>query len=112
MPDRRNNARINKLFQVRITSEELGDQTCVARNISETGMFVEMPDPLPLRTQVLVRFHLPDAADCICAMAKIQNHYYFQFNENGAIRGLSGVGLRFLQFYPEAGAHVPAESLH
>jgi hypothetical protein len=85
----------------------------VARNISQTGMFVEMPDPLKLRTKVIVRFQFPGDEAAICAIARIQNHYYFQYaDDEGALRALSGVGVRFLRFVPEIGAPVPAERLH
>jgi hypothetical protein len=112
MQERRTSVRTNKLFQVRITSEELGDQWCVARNLSESGIFVEMRDPLPLRTKVLIRFQRPGNLPCICAMARIQNHYYFQYSERGELRALSGVGIRFLRFLPEAGDSAPREAMH
>lgn len=112
MNERRDSIRSNKIFRVRITSEELGDQWYVARNISESGMFVQMADPLPLRARVIVRFQRADEDAAICAMAKIQNHYYFQYNQEGEMRGLSGVGIRFLRFVPEAGDRVPDDQLH
>ena len=53
---------------------------------------------------------LDDAA--ICAMARVQNHYYLQFSDGEGLRAMSGVGLRFLRFLPEAGASLPADCLH
>lgn len=110
--ERRSSGRIDKVFRVSLTTEELGEQWCTARNISESGMFVEMSEPLPLRTKVIVRFqfHGDDAA--ICAIARVQNHYYLQFAGDDGPRGLSGVGLRFLRFVPEIGAPVPEDRLH
>lgn len=110
--ERRGSARIDKVFRVLISTEEAGDQWFVARNISATGMFVEMPEPLPLRTKVIVRFRFPEDPAAICAIARIQNHYYLQYSDNEGLRALSGVGLRFLRFIPEAGDSVPAERLH
>ena len=112
MHERRSAARVDKVFRVCISTEELGDQWCVARNISASGMFVEMAEPLPLKTKVIVRFALPEDDAAICAVARVQNHYYLHFNEGGEIRGLSGVGLRFLRFVPEVGAPVPEHRLH
>ena len=112
MQERRAATRINKVFRVRITAEETGDHWYVARNISPTGMFVEMAEPLPLRTKVVVRFQPPEGEAAICATAKIQNHYYFQYSQDGELRALSGVGLRFLQFVPEAGDVPPRELMH
>ncbi|MCA9685694.1 MAG: PilZ domain-containing protein [Myxococcales bacterium] len=112
MLDRRAHARIDKVFRVLISTEELGDQWFVARNISTNGMFVEMAEPLPLRTKVIVRFSLPEDDAAICAIARVQNHYYVHYNDGEDLRGLTGVGLRFLRFVPEVGAPVPRERLH
>jgi hypothetical protein len=119
--ERRGATRIDKVFRVLLSTDELGDQWFVARNISATGMFVEMASPIPLRTKVIVRFALPDLEDspcpggeepCIGVMARVQNHYYLQFSDNDGLRALSGVGLRFLRFLPQAGASVPVSALH
>lgn len=112
MQERRATARIDKIFRVLISTEELGDQWYVARNISADGMFVEMAEPLPLKTKVIVRFQLQDDDAAICAMARVQNHYYLHFQEGDGLRGLTGVGLRFLRFVPEVGAPVPRDRLH
>ena len=110
--ERRAATRIDKVFRVLVFSEEFGEQWFVARNISETGMFVEMPEPLPLRTKVVVRFQVPEDEAAICAIARIQNHYYLQFAGKTGIQALAGVGLKFLRFCPEIGAAVPADRLH
>jgi hypothetical protein len=112
LEERRNSARIDKIFRVLITTDEGGDQWYLARNISSTGMFVEMPEPLPLRTKVIIRFQFPGDDAAICAMARVQNHYYLHYSDGDEIRGLSGVGLRFLRFVPEVGARLPDERLH
>lgn len=112
MEERRAASRIDKVFRVLISTEEWGDQWFVARNISATGMFVEMADPLPLNTKVIVRFAVPGDDAAICAMARVQNHYYVHYSEGDALRGLTGVGVRFLRFVPEAGAPVPRDRLH
>lgn len=112
MQERRASTRIDKVFRVLISTEELGDQWYVARNISSTGMFVEMAEPLPLNTKVIIRFALPGEDAAICAMARVQNHYYVHYTDGDDLRGLTGVGLRFLRFVPEVGAPVPRERLH
>lgn len=112
MEERRAASRIDKVFRVLISTEEWGDQWFVARNISATGMFVEMADPLPLNTKVIVRFAIPGDDAAICAMARVQNHYYVHYSEGDGLRGLTGVGVRFLRFVPEAGAPVPRDRLH
>lgn len=110
--ERRASARIDKVFRVLISTDEWGDQWHIARNISATGMFVEMAEPLPLRTKVIVRFRFPDDEAAICAMARVQNHYYLQFSDGEGLRAIAGVGLRFLRFVADAGATLPEERLH
>lgn len=112
MLERRGAARIDKVFRVMLTTEELGDRWYVARNISSSGMFVEMAEPMPLKTKVIVRFCLPGDDAALCAMSRVQNHYYFQYAQDGEIQGLCGVGLRFLRFLPEAGGLVEPSTLH
>ncbi len=112
MMERRSAARIDKVFRVSLSTELSGDQWFVARNISAQGMFVEMAEPLPLKTKVIVRFALPDDDAAICAIARVQNHYYFHYTDTEGLRGLTGVGLRFLRFVPEVGAPVPPHRLH
>lgn len=110
--ERRASARIDKVFRVLLSTDELGDQWCIARNISDAGMFVEMDQPLPLRTKVIVRFRPPEEEASICAMARVQNHYYLQYSDGEGLRALAGVGLRFLRFVAEAGATPPEDRLH
>lgn len=112
MEERRAATRIDKLFRVLLSTEEFGDQWFLARNISATGMFVEMAEPLPLNTKVIVRFSIPGEDAAICAIARVQNHYYLHYSEDDGLRGLTGVGVRFLRFVPEAGAPVPRDRLH
>ncbi len=111
-PERRRATRIDKVFRVLLATDEHGEMWCVARNISTSGMFVEMAEPLPLRTKVVVRFQLPGDDAAICAIARVQNHYYFQYAEGGALHALCGIGLRFLRFVADVGAPVPPERLH
>ncbi len=119
--ERRRANRIDKIFRVLLSTDECGDQWCVARNISTSGMFVEMADPIALRTKVIVRFAspggvveaLPDGFDAaITAMARVQNHYYLQYADKDGLRALCGVGLRFLRFLPEEHLTLPAHQLH
>jgi hypothetical protein len=112
MEERRAATRIDKVFRVLISTEEWGDQWFVARNISATGMFVEMAEPLPLNTKVIVRFSVPGDDAAICAIGRVQNHYYVHYSDHDGLRGLTGVGVRFLRFVPEVGAPVPRDRLH
>jgi hypothetical protein len=110
--ERRASARIDKVFRVLLSTDETGDQWFIARNISPAGMFVEMAQPLPLRTKVIVRFQPPEDDAAICAMARVQNHYYLQYSDGEGLRAMSGVGLRFLRFVAEAGAVPTEDRLH
>jgi hypothetical protein len=111
-PERRSASRFETMMRVLLATEEHGELWCIARNVSESGMFVEMPEPYPLGTKVVVRFQRPEGRAAICAMARIQNHYYLQFGHQGTVRGLTGVGIRFLRFVPEVGMPAPDELIH
>ena len=110
--DRRSAVRLDKVFRVLISTEEVGDQWHVARNVSATGMFVEMHEPLPLKSKVIVRFKMPGDQASICAVARVQNHYYLNYCQGDELRALGGVGLRFLRFVAEAGDPMPGDRLH
>lgn len=113
MLERRAHARANKVFPVRIFASDVGEHCYIARNISATGMFIHMPEPLPLRTTVLVHFSLPcGGASMLTASAKIQNHYYFQYRRDDQLQRMCGVGLRFVRFIPEMGDCPPRCQLH
>ena len=53
--------RFNKAFPVSVSSEDYAEVPAVARNISEGGMQIETPCPLPLGSHVRVHFRLIDA---------------------------------------------------
>jgi hypothetical protein len=110
--ERRGATRIDKVFRVLLATEEFGEQWLVARNISQSGMFVEMAELLPLRTKVVVRFRTPDDPTEIVAMSRVQNHYYLQYADAGGLRALSGIGLRFLRFVADAGGSIAPSRLH
>ena len=110
--ERRGATRIDKVFRVLLASEQFGEQWAIARNISETGMFVEMAELLPLRTKVVVRFRTTDDVTEIVAMGRVQNHYYLQYTDEGGLRALSGIGLRFVRFVADAGLPTEPARLH
>ena len=92
--ERRRFERIDKVFRVLISADELGDRWYIARNISEGGMFIEMHEPLPLNTKVIVRFQFPGDDAAMCAMAHVRNHYFQFADDHGELQRLCGVGLR------------------
>jgi Tfp pilus assembly protein PilZ len=101
--DRRGHERMDKAFQVEVSSSIFGSTICVARNISEGGIFLETYDPLPLGAQVRVHFEIPDSAGEVVAVGEVKNHYYLNYHQNGAPRSLMGMGVRFLHFEEDAG---------
>ncbi|HLU65864.1 MAG TPA: PilZ domain-containing protein [Kofleriaceae bacterium] len=92
--------RFNKAFPVVVESELYGDTPAVARNISAGGMFVEMADPLPLGSVVLVSFRAAGGGD-LSVRAEVKHHYCFNYGGAGGEPALArGIGLRFLEFFP------------
>ncbi len=124
--DKRRQRRIDlnftNAFAVMISNPLLGESSCIARNISEGGMFVECNDPFPLGSSVKVRFRLPanlTGADDdtlamgraegrerafvppieIVARAEIKNHYFINYADHGlGPRSVAGMGVRFVGF--------------
>jgi hypothetical protein len=96
--EKRASLRLDAMFPVVLSSERFGDFRCMARNISQGGMFVESIDPLPLGCRVKVHFVMERNQGEIVAKAEIKNHYYLSYNEAGAMRSVVGMGVRFLSF--------------
>ena len=91
----------DSLFTVLLTSDQFGEQRCIARNITETGIFVECRDVLPLGASVQVHFLAQDGHGEIVANAVVKNHYFLSYSGQSAVKRLVGMGLKFLDF--EAG---------
>ena len=99
---RRLDIRLNKAFQVQVSSEVDGECVAVARNVSAGGMFVEMRDPPPLGTVVTVTFEPPGGGDVIRVSAEVKHHFCFNYQQAGEPSSARGVGLRFIEFLEEA----------
>jgi len=106
-PQRRAHLRFDKVFRVLVESPLFGQLTCVARNVSAGGMFVETSDPLPLGSSVRVRFPLPDGTGDVVAMGEVKNHYFINFAQDGHSRSVSGMAMRFTGF--ESDSHEVLE---
>ena len=109
--ERRRTYRFDKVFQVEVSSSIFGSYVCVARNISSGGIFLETFDPLPLGSEVRIHFEIPDCHGEVVAFGEVKNHYYLNYQQDGAPRSLMGMGVRFLGF-EEDGAECLASSLH
>jgi hypothetical protein len=107
--EKRRHLRFDQMFAVALDSPMHGSMTCVARNISEGGMFLETRDPLPLGSAVRVHFAMPNGDGEIVANAEVKNHYFLNFNDSEGPRAISGMGVRFVSF--EAGGNDCVQSL-
>jgi len=96
--ERRGDLRFDAVFSVVVSSEEFGKMKCMARNISNRGMFIEARDVLPLGTEVRVHFLMDAGQGEIVARAVIKNHYFLSYSGQGRLRRLVGMGLRFVEF--------------
>lgn len=109
--DRRRNDRLDKVFQVEVSSPVFGSYLCVARNISAGGIFLETFDPLPLGSEVRIHFEMPDSSGEVVAVGEVKNHYYLNFQSEGAPRSLMGMGVRFTGF-EEDGERSLEQGIH
>jgi hypothetical protein len=108
--DQRAHLRFDKMFSVRVESLLFGEIYCVARNISAGGIFLELPDPLPLGATVRVCFPVPDGSGEVVATGEVKNHYFMNYTQGGTTRAVAGMAVRFTSFENE-GHHVLADCL-
>ena len=95
---RREHLRFDKVFSVRVESLLFGDLTCVARNISAGGLFLEVADPLPLGATLRVCFPVPDGSGEVVAVGEVKNHYFINYMKDGMSRCVTGMAVRFTSF--------------
>jgi len=84
--------------------------SCVARNVSAGGIFLETIEPLPLGAHVRVCFPVPDGSGEIVAIGEVKNHYFMNYSQGGETKSLSGMAVRFSSF-EEEGARVLRDCL-
>jgi hypothetical protein len=108
--DQRAHLRFDKMFAVRLESLLFGEIYCVARNISAGGIFLELPDPLPLGATVRVCFPVPDGSGEVVATGEVKNHYFINYTQGGSTRAVAGMAVRFTSFENE-GHDVLADCL-
>jgi len=96
--DQRRHLRLDKVFLVRVESSLFGEMTCVARNVSAGGIFIEMSDPLPLSSSLRICFPMPDGTGDVVARGEVKNHYFLNFSQDGVSKALSGMAVRFTAF--------------
>ena len=108
--DQREHLRFDKMFVVRLESLLFGEIYCVARNVSAGGIFLELPDPLPLGAAVRVCFPVPDGSGDVVATGEVKNHYFINYTQGGTNRAVAGMAVRFTSFENES-HHVLADCL-
>jgi len=108
--EQRAHLRFDKMFVVRLESLLFGEIYCVARNVSAGGIFLELPDPLPLGAAVRVCFPVPDGSGDVVATGEVKNHYFINYTQAGNTRAVSGMAVRFTSFENES-HHVLADCL-
>ena len=100
--EQRAHLRFDKMFTVRIESVLFGEIYCIARNVSAGGIFLEIPDPLPLGATIRVCFPVPDGSGEVVATGEVKNHYFINYTQAGTSRAVSGMAVRFTSFENES----------
>ena len=108
--EQRAHLRFDKMFTVRIESLLFGEIYCIARNVSAGGIFLELPDPLPLGAPGRVCAPVPAGSGEVVATGEVKNHYFINFNQGGTSRAVSGMAVRFTSFENES-HHVLTDCL-
>jgi hypothetical protein len=70
--------------------------------VSAGGIFLELPDPLPLGASVRVCFPVPDGSGDVVATGEVKNHYFINYTQGGANRAVAGMAVRFTSFENES----------
>src|SRR5579864_2912374 len=109
--DQRAHLRFDKMFTVRVESLLFGETYCIARNVSAGGIFLELPDPLPLGASVRVCFLTPEGTGEVVATGEVKNHYFINYTQGGTSRAVAGMAVRFTSFENES-HHVLADCLN
>jgi hypothetical protein len=87
--------RFDKAFPVHLETDR-GVAGGIGRNITDTGMFVEMRDPFALGTRVRVTFSAPHGGAEMTLEAEVRYQCYINFSRPDATRGgMRGIGLKF-----------------
>ena len=110
LEEQRAHLRFDKMFMVRVDSLLFGETFCIARNISAGGIFLELPDPLPLGAAVRVCFPVPDGSGEVVATGEVKNHYFINYTQGGMTRAMAGMAVRFTSFENES-HHILADCL-
>jgi hypothetical protein len=100
--EKRQHLRFDKAFPVRVESILFGELSCIARNISAGGIFLEITEPLPLGAHVRVSFLTPDETAEVVAIGEVKNHYFVNYVHKGVTRSVSGMAIRFCAFEDES----------
>jgi hypothetical protein len=100
--EKRQHLRFDKVFPVRVESILFGDISCVARNVSAGGIFIETAEPLPLGARVRICFLNPEETAEIVAVGEVKNHYFMNYSHNGSSRSVIGMAVRFTSFEEES----------
>jgi len=88
--------RFDKAFPVHLESDR-GVVGGIGRNITDSGMFVEMRDPFPLGTRVRVTFSSPPGGAEMTLEGEVRYQCYINFSRPDASRaGMRGIGLKFV----------------
>lgn len=109
--EKRQHLRFDKVFPVRIESILFGEASCVARNVSAGGIFLETREPLPLGARLRVCFLNPEETAEIVAIGEVKNHYFMNYVQDGVTRAVTGMAVRFLGFEEES-QHILSECLN
>ncbi len=103
MLNKRTALRFESVFPVILSSDQFGECNAMARNISASGILLEVRDPLPLGTELRVLFAMPESQASVVQPGEVKNHYFLNFSDDGEPRSLTGMAIRFTRFEADSG---------
>lgn len=96
--ERRTFFRFSTHCPVKVESAMHGVSYCIAKNISEEGIFLQTDEPLPIGTIVEIWFTAQNGSTPIIGKGEVKHHFYFHFAGDLGAKALTGMGVRFKAF--------------
>lgn len=96
--ERRQGHRFHIVCPVKVESTTHGVSYCIARNVSEEGIFLETSEPLPIGSIVEVWFTGNAGATPIVARGEVKHHFFLHYGAETRTKALTGMGVRFSHF--------------
>ena len=107
-----NHLSLDHTLQVDVSNPIFGRFTCIARDVSNSHIFLETFDPLPLGTELHIHFEMPDSYGEVVAVGEVKRHYFLNYGQEDELMSLMGMWLRLTSFEDDGEVAHGRRTLH